>query len=213
MSGAAIIGIAVLYLWARRLYERGDLLRWGATTAVVLIVIESLLGASLVLLNGAGYSGWLDKVSLKSDSLVPTSEALRDNWIALEDQVTHSHGPGGEHAHAGYAFTTWMDMSLARVQAESVAAALVSRWPERDGRGIAPPRCQDPNAGGIPMKRFAIVAAALMIAAAPALGVTVRVECHGEVEYNQINSGVFGGVAQARCADRRALVGPEASAR
>ena len=43
------------------------------------------------------------------------------------------------------------------------------------------------------MKRFAMVAIALMIAAS-AMAVTVRVECHGEVEYNQINSGAFGAV-------------------
>ena len=54
MSGAAIIGIAVLFLWSRRLYERGDLVRWWASAAVVLIAIESLIGASLVLF------GWVD---------------------------------------------------------------------------------------------------------------------------------------------------------
>lgn len=54
MSGAAIVGIAVLYLWARRLYDRGNLVRWGASAAVVLIVIESLIGASLVLFGWVG---------------------------------------------------------------------------------------------------------------------------------------------------------------
>ncbi len=42
------------------------------------------------------------------------------------------------------------------------------------------------------MKRFAMVAVAVLIVAAPAVADTVRVECHGEVEYNQINSGAFG---------------------
>lgn len=54
MSGAAIIGIVVLFLWARRLYDRGDLVRWGATAAAVLIVVESLIGASLVLFGWVG---------------------------------------------------------------------------------------------------------------------------------------------------------------
>jgi zinc transport system substrate-binding protein len=93
--------------------------------------VLELQGASLVLLNGAGYSNWLDKVSLKSANLVSTSEAVRSDWIALQDQVTHSHGPGGEHAHAGYAFTTWMDMSIAAVQARAVAEALQQRWPQQ----------------------------------------------------------------------------------
>jgi len=39
------------------------------------------------------------------------------------------------------------------------------------------------------MKRFVMVAVALMIVASPALAETVRVECYGEVEYNQVNSG------------------------
>jgi heme A synthase len=54
MSGAAILGIAALFFWSRRLYERGDLVRWGATAAGVLIVVEALVGASLVLF------GWVD---------------------------------------------------------------------------------------------------------------------------------------------------------
>ena len=54
MSAAAILGIAVLFLWARRLYERGDLVRLGASAAVILIVIESLIGASLVLFGWVG---------------------------------------------------------------------------------------------------------------------------------------------------------------
>jgi heme A synthase len=54
MSGAAIIGIAALFVWARRLYDRDDLVRWGATASAVLIVLESLIGASLVLF------GWVD---------------------------------------------------------------------------------------------------------------------------------------------------------
>lgn len=54
MSAAAIVGIIVLFLWGRRLYERGDLVRRGASAAVVLIVIESLIGASLVLFGWVG---------------------------------------------------------------------------------------------------------------------------------------------------------------
>lgn len=100
---------------------------WEPTVEDVL----QLQGAELVLLNGAGYSPWLDKVTLGADRLVVTSEAARDQWIELKGQVTHSHGPEGEHAHGDYAFTTWMDMSLARAQAEAVAAALIRRWPEK----------------------------------------------------------------------------------
>jgi zinc transport system substrate-binding protein len=101
---------------------------WQPAVADVL----QLQGAELLLLNGAGYSSWLDKVAMSSGKLVVTTEAVKDRWIELSDTLTHSHGPGGEHAHGGYAFTTWMDMSLAQAQAQAVAAALQQRWPRRN---------------------------------------------------------------------------------
>lgn len=106
--------------------EGTDPAEWRPDVDAVL----QLQKARLVLLNGAGYSSWLNKVSISSNKLVNTSASVADQWIALEGQVTHSHGPGGEHAHSGYAVTTWMDMSLARIQAEAVAKALHERWPE-----------------------------------------------------------------------------------
>lgn len=100
---------------------------WQPTVEDVL----QIQGAELLLLNGAAYSSWLNKVSVSSNKLVVTSETAKDQWIALDKQVTHSHGPGGEHAHGSYAFTTWMDMSLAQLQAEAVAEALQKKWPEK----------------------------------------------------------------------------------
>jgi zinc transport system substrate-binding protein len=94
--------------------------------------ILQLQQAELILLNGAGYSNWLSKVSLSEEQLVVTSAASSDEWIQRSGQVSHSHGPGGEHAHSGYAFTTWMDMNLAQVQAKAVARVLQTRWPERE---------------------------------------------------------------------------------
>jgi zinc transport system substrate-binding protein len=85
--------------------------------------------AELIILNGAGYSTWLDKVSLSPNRLVNSSLDAKDQWITLDGQTTHSHGPGGEHSHGGYAFTTWMDMTLARQQASAIARALIKRWP------------------------------------------------------------------------------------
>jgi zinc transport system substrate-binding protein len=85
--------------------------------------------AELIILNGAGYSTWLDKVSLSPHRLVNSSLDAKDQWITLDGQTTHSHGPGGEHSHGGYAFTTWMDLSLAKQQASAIARALIKRWP------------------------------------------------------------------------------------
>ncbi len=44
------------------------------------------------------------------------------------------------------------------------------------------------------MKRFAIVAIAMLVAAVPVLAETVQIECYGEVEYNQVNNGEFAAV-------------------
>ncbi len=44
------------------------------------------------------------------------------------------------------------------------------------------------------MKRFLMITAALMIAAAPAVADIVRVECIGEVEFTQVSFGEFADV-------------------
>jgi zinc transport system substrate-binding protein len=93
--------------------------------------IQQMQQAELIILNGAGYSTWLDKVSLSPNRLVNSSLDAKDQWITLSGKTTHSHGPGGEHSHGGYAFTTWMDMTLARQQASAIARALIKRWPEQ----------------------------------------------------------------------------------
>jgi zinc transport system substrate-binding protein len=47
-----------------------------------------------------------------------------------EEVITHSHGADGEHAHEALAFTTWLDLSLAAMQAESIFKALSRKRPE-----------------------------------------------------------------------------------
>lgn len=80
--------------------------------------------ADLVLINGAGYEGWLDKVSLSRKRLVDTSWSFRERYIPLQTAITHSHGPKGEHSHESLAFTTWLDMELASRQAEKITAGM-----------------------------------------------------------------------------------------
>lgn len=87
--------------------------------------------ADLILLNGATYSKWLDKVSLPGKKLVNTSRAFKDQYIKVKNLTTHTHGPEGAHAHAGMAFTTWIDFQLATQQADAVRAALERLAPEQ----------------------------------------------------------------------------------
>ena len=87
--------------------------------------------ADLVLLNGAGYARWVERVSLRRSRLVDTSAGFRDAYIRRADAVTHSHGPEGPHSHGALAFTTWLDFRQAALQAGAVAEALAGRVPER----------------------------------------------------------------------------------
>jgi zinc transport system substrate-binding protein len=86
--------------------------------------------ADLILINGAGYAKWVDKVSLPRSKVVDTSKKFKDRYITIEGAVTHSHGPQGEHAHEGIAFTTWLDFSLAAEQAKAITTALSRKRPD-----------------------------------------------------------------------------------
>jgi zinc transport system substrate-binding protein len=92
--------------------------------------VAAMQKADLVLLNGASYESWLKNVSLPSSRLVDTTEGLQEQFIALEESVTHSHGPDGEHEHSATAFTTWLDLTLAIEQARAIKDAFAKRWPE-----------------------------------------------------------------------------------
>jgi zinc transport system substrate-binding protein len=92
--------------------------------------IAAYQGADLILLNGAGYAKWVERATLPATRLVDTSAAFADMLIPLEEAVTHSHGPEGAHEHGGYAFTTWLDPTLAIQQAQAVEAAISNLRPE-----------------------------------------------------------------------------------
>jgi zinc transport system substrate-binding protein len=86
--------------------------------------------ADLILLNGAGYEQWVRSASLPKSKLCDTSAPFSEEYIALEDELTHSHGPEGKHAHGSTAFTTWLDPTLAIKQADAVRTSLVELQPE-----------------------------------------------------------------------------------
>jgi len=86
--------------------------------------IGGLQRADLILLNGAGYAKWVDRVSLPRSKLVDTSVSFHANLIETQGDVTHSHGSEGNHSHAGMAFITWLDFSQAAEQARTVRDAL-----------------------------------------------------------------------------------------
>ena len=91
--------------------------------------VEEPEQADLILLNGAGYAKWLKHASLPRRKLVNTSAAFQRDYISVEQTVTHQHGPGGDHSHAGTAFTTWLDFNQARMQAKAILSALEKQRP------------------------------------------------------------------------------------
>ncbi len=85
--------------------------------------------ADLILLNGANYAKWVNKVSLPRFRMVNTSAAFKDRYIEAAEILTHSHGSEGKHGHEALAFTTWIDFSLAAEQAKAIAKALSRKKP------------------------------------------------------------------------------------
>lgn len=92
--------------------------------------IQQYQKADLIILNGADYAKWIQKVSLPMLRLVDTSRAFSDDLIQIQTETTHSHGPTGEHSHTGTAFTTWLDFSQAAQQAEAISLALSRKIPD-----------------------------------------------------------------------------------
>jgi len=96
-------------------------------------VVRAYQSGALILLNGATYAKWVDRVSLPASRLVNTSQGFSGELIRQQRRPTHSHGPEGEHAHGGTAFTTWLDFTLAARQAEAVKDALAGVCPSDRG--------------------------------------------------------------------------------
>ncbi len=94
--------------------------------------VAAYQSADLILLNGASYADWVDRASLPPSRQVHTCRAVTDRYIVLQGDVTHTHGPEGEHAHGQIAFTTWLDSDIAIAQTVAVADAMRAARPDRD---------------------------------------------------------------------------------
>ncbi len=94
------------------------------------VTVGAYQRADLILLNGAGYARWVDRVTLPPSRLVNTSAGFQERYLFLESVATHSHGPQGEHSHGEVAFTTWLDPTLALQQARAIHQAFLEAWPQ-----------------------------------------------------------------------------------
>ncbi len=86
--------------------------------------------ADFILLNGAQFEKWVDKVTLPSSRVVNTSRGLEDHLVRYLEATTHRHGPEGDHVHEGIDGHTWIDPLNAYAQAQEIAESLSKRWPE-----------------------------------------------------------------------------------
>jgi zinc transport system substrate-binding protein len=91
--------------------------------------VVAFQAADLILLNGAGYAKWVGRATLPSSKLVNTSSGFMERYVPLEGDLTHSHGPEGAHEHTGWAFTTWLDPTIAAEQARAITDALIRERP------------------------------------------------------------------------------------
>jgi len=93
-------------------------------------VVEAYQHARLVVLNGAEFEKWVDRVSLPRSRVVETTAGLKDQLLHLEQSFSHSHGTTGEHSHTGLDGHTWLSPAMAREQARAIRDAMAKAWPE-----------------------------------------------------------------------------------
>ena len=93
--------------------------------------IPALQQADLVLLNEAGHEPWRKYVTLSPLNVTFTSRGFRDQWIKQAQAVSHQHGPEGEHTHADFASTTWLDPVLFQEQVHVIGQSLIKLLPNK----------------------------------------------------------------------------------
>lgn len=85
--------------------------------------------ATLIVINGASFEQWTATAALPRSRIVDTTAGLDEPLITYAT-TTHSHGPAGEHTHAGVNGHTWLDPITASAQASAIADALAERYPD-----------------------------------------------------------------------------------
>lgn len=95
--------------------------------------ISAYQSSALVVLNGAGFEEWAQRAPLPRSRVVESASAFSDEWIEIEEGVSHSHGTRGEHTHTGTDGHTWLDPINAIAQSAEIAEAMSAAFPEHAG--------------------------------------------------------------------------------
>ena len=96
--------------------------------------IQTLQESDLIIANGPGapFARWMVRVSLPESRICHTTDNLDlQDFISVKDyRVVHRHGPEGEHSHPFMVAQTWLDPLTAKKQAQQIAVALETGYPE-----------------------------------------------------------------------------------
>ncbi|PKK88826.1 MAG: hypothetical protein CVV64_17230 [Candidatus Wallbacteria bacterium HGW-Wallbacteria-1] len=85
--------------------------------------------SDLILLNGAGFEKWMEKVTLPMEKIVETAAEMEDTFIFIKEEVNHSHGAAGLHSHQGLDGHTWLSPIMAIKQADAIFQAFTDLRP------------------------------------------------------------------------------------
>ena len=92
---------------------------------------RALQQAKLILISGAGYEPWKDRVSLPGSRVKDTAAGYYAQFIRIPDAISHQHGPEGKHSHPGTVWATWLDPDLAIAQLQQVTNACAKVAPDQ----------------------------------------------------------------------------------
>lgn len=92
--------------------------------------VRRIQAARILLINGAGFEPWRDRVTLARSRVVDTAAGYYDQFLRIPDAVVHQHGPDGAHSHPGTVWATWLDPELLASQMRQVQDALTSLSPD-----------------------------------------------------------------------------------
>ncbi|MEZ6039435.1 MAG: metal ABC transporter substrate-binding protein [Planctomycetaceae bacterium] len=92
--------------------------------------VRRIQDADLLLINGAGFEPWRDRITLPRSRMIDTASGYYDQFLRIPDALTHQHGPDGKHSHPGTIWATWLDAELMASQARQVEAALSKLAPD-----------------------------------------------------------------------------------
>ncbi len=91
--------------------------------------IRTMQRATRILINGADYEPWLQRVTLPRSRLIDTAQGYYDQLVRISDAVIHQHGPEGGHSHPGVVWATWLDPQLLTSQLDQTRDVLLDVLP------------------------------------------------------------------------------------